>query len=110
MKAPPWSPFREVIRYDPNLSRVGTWRLSARPEDDGEIEVRLRLALGPEVQLGIFLRHHRSAEESPLRVFIQQIDDSTFATESTVLHRAVPRVALQLNDAPADVALVLRSL
>jgi hypothetical protein len=88
---------------------MGSWRISAHREA-GDVDVRFRLAEGPEIRVSVYIRYSRSLDEYPHRIHARQIDQTTFATEAAIVHRSAPRVSLQLNDAPAEACAVLRSL
>jgi hypothetical protein len=98
--------FRHVLRYDPGLGDVDTWRLL----DDGS-GIALRLKVGPvECASEIECRWQtRSAAEWPAAVHIQPMDDagSLWISRSVELGGGILRRELQLEKAPEHAAQVM---
>ena len=94
-----------TLRFDRQLTRPNTWHIA---ENQQGIEARIRMASGPEVTLSIAMRWRRAKAHG--LVYVRQVDETTFVTESAVLDPSLSRMELVLLDAPAEAAAVLRTL
>lgn len=100
------SVFSVGLRFSRHLDTVNTWRINST--SDG-IDARIRVASGPDVTVeGIKMRFR--AGKSPGVVFVRQIQEDIFHTESALLDDRLPRVELLLGSCPGEAAELLRGL
>lgn len=97
---------RHSLAFDRRLSRTNTFYWVAASES---IVCRIRVASAAEYEIEVPLRF-RGRLRGDGRLFCRPHDETTFGTESAVLHPDLPRLELLLTRVPEGPATDMRAM